>query len=687
MRAPFLLAVLLSLAQTALAAGVLFYASSPTHANETLLLMGGPAAQMLSTQSVRLCSAAQGCVVLPAVQPMDASIKALLPADLPLDVFSAAACTDANGTQCSGGTSLPVNAPEVLWQQADAGLHTATPGGTLRVFGRGLAFDAGMPRRCVPTAQGEAAAAGGLAGLRLVPTAGTRAPVVLPLTFASCAALTASVPADAPPGEYRVQVSNGLPSCGWANASGLTTIAARTPWPSQVYNVASLGVWQALAAAEAAGGGVVYFPRGRYAFNENATLNAIPPFTVLQGEGTDLVEFYWRDMSGRPLYKNSPTALVQGTGGNFALRNATLFVQGNFSFPVVSDGGQSGLEVAGVVVRANPYYMMLEPVNQSFHGRQMAIGSGFNSGAAVSVSGSNWVISDSDLLGGAHAIDIFVTDTPPTWFSRPTNGVVARCSLAGGWGQYRLEGARGVVIEDSVLTAFGMNAFGSWVSTYYAKATEGVYFARNRVESVMGGDRELLSFDGGGGAYLGGIAATSADGLTLTLSAPPVFAGYIPPGPRLWNYTEAAVVVVEGRGKGQVARVARNDFSATNLSWVLEGAFAVDLDGTSVVSIVPFRGSIIITGNAFVDGGAIQLYAMAIGVTVTENTAVRTSGFLTWGLNPHNWGLQPNFYTTFENNSVLVGNAWGGQTGGFATVSASDQGNLTLNRVRFCFLR
>lgn len=27
-----------------------------------------------------------------------------------------------------------------------------------------------------------------------------------------------------------------------------------------------------------------------------------------------------------------------------------------------------------------------------------------------------------------------------------------------------------------------------------------------------------------------------------------------------------------------------------------------------------------------------------------------------------------------------MGNAWGGQTGGFATVSASDQGNLTLNR-------
>jgi len=42
--------------------------------------------------------------------------------------------------------------------------------------------------------------------------------------------------------------------------------------------------------------------------------------------------------------------------------------------------------------------------------------------------------------------------------------------------------------------------------------------------------------------------------------------------------------------------------------------------------------------------------------------------------------VQPNFYTSFYNNTVAAGNAWGGQTGGFATVSANDQGNLTLNR-------
>lgn len=82
----------------------------------------------------------------------------------------------------------------------------------------------------------------------------------------------------------------------------------------------------------------------------------------------------------------------------------------------------------------------------------------------------------------------------------------------------------------------------------------GLYFANNDVATVMGGDRELLSFDGGGGAYNGSVSATSADGRTLTLSGDPVYAGYIPPGPRLWNYTSAAIVVLSGMGAGTRTR-------------------------------------------------------------------------------------------------------------------------------------
>lgn len=97
--------------------------------------------------------------------------------------------------------------------------------------------------------------------------------------------------------------------------------------------------------------------------------------------------------------------------------------------------------------------------------------------------------------------------------------------------------------------------------------------------------------------------------------------------------------------------------------------FTIPLDATSNISIVPFQGDMVIADNVFTDGGAIQLYAMAIRVVVAENVATRTSGFLSWGLNPHGWGVQPNFMTSFVDNTVAVGNAWGGQTDGFATAS------------------
>jgi len=117
---------------------------------------------------------------------------------------------------------------------------------------------------------------------------------------------------------------------------------------------------------------------------------------------------------------------------------------------------------------------------------------------------------------------------------------------------YRMEGCAGVIMEDNVMRGGGLNTYGKAgsrrtiqklpkVGMQYRLASRilrcmhnmlhyaGLYFANNDVATVMGGDRELLSFDGGGGAYNGSVSATSADGRTLTLSGDPVYAGYIPP--------------------------------------------------------------------------------------------------------------------------------------------------------------
>ena len=61
--------------------------------------------------------------------------------------------------------------------------------------------------------------------------------------------------------------------------------------------------------------------------------------------------------------------------------------------------------------------MTLEPVNDTFHGRSMPVGSGITCGDAISLQGSNWVVTDNDIFGGGvHAISVSISDAnAPSW--------------------------------------------------------------------------------------------------------------------------------------------------------------------------------------------------------------------------------------------------------------------------------
>lgn len=201
------------------------------------------------------------------------SVVAVVPSEAALDVYTVSACN-------AGGCSAPllVNAPQVAWMQADVGSTSASPGGWVRLFGTALAYDS--LGRCTPTLNGGTSNT----SVRIEPLSGGPA-LPLTVTSATCYAVTAVIPAATPPGEYLLYVNNGLPSCGWTNATktpgagALLSITPRTQWPTDVFDVGALGVWGALAAAANNSGGIVHFPRGSYQFNENHTLNAIPPFT------------------------------------------------------------------------------------------------------------------------------------------------------------------------------------------------------------------------------------------------------------------------------------------------------------------------------------------------------------------------------------------------------------------------
>jgi hypothetical protein len=343
MRSLLLALLLAAAANAALAAPAVFWTGDPVRPGETALLVGEGFPAEPTVELSRLPDGPAGATAkaIPpakgrraaALQPGAQALKIVLPADLAPGVFRYR--VSGAGAAVTG----LLNRPALWWAQGDGGTF-ASPGGRIRAFGKNLAL-AGAPKSLRPLLR--------LKGARTV---------LLP-AVADAYSARAAVPANLPPGEYALSLHNG---CGgpaaWSDPVRVT-IARPKPWPARVYNVKEFGadgtgaqdstaaVQAALAKAGAEGGGVVYFPRGRYQVSE---MLSVPRFTLLHGEGRELVSLFWPDLP------NPPQALVRGTN-SFGIENLTLFA-GNHVHVIASDQGTpdaGDVLVRRVRVRADAY--------------------------------------------------------------------------------------------------------------------------------------------------------------------------------------------------------------------------------------------------------------------------------------------------------------------------------------------
>jgi hypothetical protein len=202
---------------------------------------------------------------------------------------------------------------------------------------------------------------------------------------------------------------------------------------------------------------------------------------------------------------------------------------------------------------------------------------------------------------------------------------------------------------------------GNSISTFFSNTCLHIYYARNHVQAVYGGDREMMTLDAAGGAYLGTIA--QASGTQLVLAADPLYQDYAHP-PRT-DYAGAAVQILEGKGAGQYRFVTANN----GRQWRIDRPWNVTPDGDSLISIAPFRGQNLFIGNHLEDGGSFQLYAAAHDSIVANNRGARMDGFLVWGLNPHSWGVQPSWFCQFLDNEIVEGNSYGPRCARFGTLA------------------
>ena len=625
------LALGLLIAMPVLAAPAITWVSDPVQPDETALLLSEGCSPQTVLEVARLDDTTPGRPQgnqTPApgkwlnVKPLQSSrqcVKAVLPAGLKAGVF-------ALRLREQGQVSPVVlaNAPAAWWMQGDEG-QRATPGGWLRVFGKCLGGD----------------------GAQMVLAPPTGAQVPLKLTQNTCWAIGAALPAGLKPGEYAVFVHNGHGGpAAWRSAGKLTVIPP-VAWKTEVFAVKEAGegpagdkaIRDALAQAKENGGGVVLLARGTYDIIGGLE---IPPGTTLKGEGPGLVSLYFKN-SATP-----PPALIDGR--DYGLENLSIYC---FNYiKVVRDSSDSErFRMNHVIIRAVPDAA-----------RSYVIKPETPPTAAVHLLGRNYRVTNCDLYAAMPGnLPGRALVTGPWGFSGdkgPWYGVIANNVIDGH--MYGCDNVHAVIYEHNRVKGVSLGA-----STYWNNFADTTYFADNYVQHVYGGDREIMTFDAGGGAYLG---KAQASGAKLTLAADPVFKDYAP-RPHT-DYRGAAVYILDGTGAGQWRYVTANQ----GRNWEVDRPWDAAPDETSLFSIVPFRGRNLFIDNTFVDGGAMQLYGSAADIIVAGNKGARIDGFFTWGLNPGGWGNQPAFTAQFLDNELTEGSGFGARVWGpaFLGVIASN---------------
>ena len=399
----------------------------------------------------------------------------------------------------------------------------------------------------------------------------------------------------------------------------------------------------ALKKANANGGGVVYLPRGRYPVDGQLT---IPDKTVLKGESTALVSLYWPD------FATPPRTLL--TGVSFGLDSLSLYCQNYKEF--VEDSEKSdGTYLRHVRIRADGYFMMVEPAGRIFRDRKPP--ATWNScEVAVRLHGKNFEVTDCDIYASGQPLFTFFAHV----------GLIARNRIFSGQTGFDLENADRLVFEDNHLVGASPLTCGNSVSSFWSAYCRNVWFARNHIEKVFGGDRETMTLDAGGGVNPGPLV--SAEGTKLAFAKEFAYRTYHPVP--LADYRGAAVSILDGKGAIQYRIVAKHQGREVEV----DRPWTIPPDATSKIQIGPFRGHNLFVGNTIEDGGCFQLYAAANESIVAENKGARMDGFAVWGLNPHGWAIQPSWFAQFLDNEIVEGNGYGSRAASFSTIAYDETG-------------
>lgn len=634
----FLLAIGAAAVRPAQADPKIFWASTPARPDETVLLQGsdlGGSDTLVEMarlgdidEDLDISARNQQWTRVPILQAGAGSLKFVVPAKWQMGVF---ACRVTS----KGAVSKPalINAPEPWWVQADEG-QAATPGGWIRVLGKSLSIEESLAR--------------------LEPAKGKS--IVLRAKAAGSYSLLFELPHDLALGAYTVFVHNGCGGgSGWRSAGQLSI----TPPPAPLTKVFSVldfygpsaaqeirkslikynepqdrtqGIQAALKQAAGNGGGVVYFPAGRYAVKGALIM---PDHTTLRGEGMGIVTLWWGtgpfNLDGGGSKGRSPAdepkpPKILISGGDFAIENMSLYLPLEYETAI---SAQTRFRMQNVRVRIDHYW--------TFNGR----GSG-----VVARLGHNFQVTDCDILAKGTAL------VPGEY------GTIARNTIRANRANTPLGNSRQVIVENNHFISMDPTAYQN-----IAGVGRNLYYAHNLQESLYAHQADYsFTFDQGTGAYFGRVEKTN--GTYLTLAADPVYPKWADEKSELWR--EAAICILDGRGAGQW----RNLTSGHGRLWQIDRPFDTVPDATSIVTIVPFDGRVLVIGNRFEDANWVNAgYGTSIDVVYAGNILARCADLMNYGLAGRGV-LQPSWYVQYLDNRISEGLTEVGSSG---TGHQSDQ--------------
>lgn len=484
--------------------------------------------------------------------------------------------------------------------------------------------------------------------LRLTPVSGgSPTYLVAAVDTASSHFANFSIPAGIPLGEYTVAVANGgggdsdaaaPPNSGTFVASdyfesatkpSVTTISVLAPraWPQGVFVVdeasdpcsplpchtSDASLARALAAASAAGGGTVSFPRGAYFLTVPVV---VPPNTVLSGAGAELTAIWFTEWNVTTAPKAALFALddaasaassappcmgaaAAGSGlSSWGLTDVSVFLTAFHNEVIVVSNRSDGFRLERTRIRAQPYaFVWGVGPTMSSRGR-IANFTTAQVGQIVDIHGINNHIANNDIFGVNTILNSFYPSGPgganmwPLWRRGHAYSTICDNVIWNGQSSHFMQLWRQVLIVRNVFTGATTTAGGQSLGTGpMGGIAQHVLHADNTVRFTWGGDREVMTYDDAGGSYYGPIAAV--DGATITLAHDAWPASDWEMG----GWAGGQMIVINGTGASQNVRILVAGVNVTpspfNRTWILAAPFAVTPDigvSGSWVQILPFRG-------------------------------------------------------------------------------------------------